>query len=528
MKKIILSLSLYFLSSLSFSQTWNIGQQMCIGGSLEDDIQGSLKLSNGNYLLYGTSKSGISGDKTEPNLGNLDIWTIILNPSLQIIVQKTLGGNMGESLNHVIESSDHFLYLVCNSSSGISSTKTDPNFGNNDIWIIKMDINSNIIWDKTIGGDGSDAGIDIVELQSGNFILSSYTNSGISGNKTTPLIGQSDNWILKLDPNGNILWEKTIGGTDYEFNSSIILNGSNEILVSSYSSSNISGDKTENSYGNEDIWLYKMDTNGVIIQDKTIGGSGYEESPIIQKLANGNLLLVCTSDSPISGLKTENNINSSKDCWILELDPNFNIINQKTIGGNKIDYPKTFNVLSNNELLIGMISDSDAGGYKTEARIGNSNKDQWFVKTDSDFNELEDKTIGTPGIEIIGSLLEITPTSFIVFGSSSGANVNDKTCVGNGSRDYWVYKLDTNLGLDEIQNSNINTFPNPVKQELTIETEMDIAAIEIQNLEGKVVATFNQMNQLKTINVQNLITGIYLCKIKMITGQIEVIRFVKE
>ncbi|MBI1837313.1 MAG: T9SS type A sorting domain-containing protein [Flavobacteriia bacterium] len=528
MKKIILSLSLYFLSSLSFSQTWNIGQQMCIGGLDFENIFGSFQLSTGNYLLYGTSKSGISGDKTEINYGNEDIWVVVINPNFQIIWQKTLGGNTNDVPSKIIETIDHNLIIVSSSGSDMNSIKTENSYGMSDVWVIKLDLSGNIIWDKTLGGTENDLGTDIIELESGNFLISSLSSSSISGTKSTPNIGLTDNWIIKLNAFGDVLMDQTIGGTDNETVFSINKVNSNKYLISSYSYSNISGNKTENAYGNSDYWLYFIDTNAVVLSDKTIGGLNYETNLATLILPSGEIIITGFSDSPISGLKTEDCFNFSIDCWILKLDSNLNIVNQKTIGGNKLDLPISINLLQNNELIIGILSDSDAGGYKTEPRIGISNKDQWFVKLDSDFNELDDKTIGTTGNEDLSNIIETSNNNFLIFGASNGALNNDKTCVGNGSSDYWVYKLDTNLGLDEIQNSNINTFPNPVKQELTIETEMDIDAIEIQNLEGKVVATFNQMNQLKTINVQNLITGIYLCKIKMITGQIEVIRFVKE
>ncbi|MBI1837314.1 MAG: T9SS type A sorting domain-containing protein [Flavobacteriia bacterium] len=515
------------LSSLSFSQTWNIGQQMCIGGSLDENIQGSLKLSNGNFLIYGTSKSGISGDKTEPNLGNTDIWLVELDQNLQVVWQKTLGGYFLDGANKIIESSNNELYILATSASGISATKSENCYGNNDIWVLKMDLNGNILWDKTLGGDLYELAIDILELESGNILISGQSNSNQTGNKTAPLIGFNDIWIIKITPNGTIQYDKTIGGTGDESSGLMTKINQNEILITCSSNSNISGNKTENSYGSSDFWLLKIDTLANVLLDKTIGGTGYEINMKISRLYNGNSLISCTSNSPLSGLKTDDNYGSS-DTWILEIDENFNIIRQKTVGSNKIDAVCFTKQLLNNQIIVGMISDSDVNLYKSEPRIGTSNKDQWFVVLDGNFNKISDKTIGTTGNEDLSNIIETSNNNFLIFGASNGALNNDKTCAGNGSSDYWIYKLDTNLGLDEILTSNINAFPNPVKQELTIETEMAIDAIEIQNLEGKVVATFNQMDQLKTINVQNLITGIYLCKIKMITGQIEVIRFVKE
>ncbi len=527
MKNLFIILFVSITYNYAFSQTWNIGTQTCLGGSLDEDIQGTLKLSNGNFLIYGTSKSGVSGDKTEPNLGNTDIWLVALNQNLQIIWEKSFGGNLLDGANKIIESSNNELYILATSASGISATKSEICFGNNDIWLIKIDLNGNIIWDKTIGGTLYETAVDILELDSGNILISGTSDSDVSGNKTSPLIGNYDEWIIKLNSNGVIIFDKTIGGLGDESDGKLLELNSNEIIICSSSTSNISGNKTENSFGGSDYWLIKIDTNGNILNNKTIGGSSYEMQTNISKLINGNFIISCTTDSPSSGLKTENNF-GSYDTWILEINSQFNIIRQKTIGSNNIDGVYFAKQLINNNILIGMCSDSDVNLYKSEPRIGNSNKDQWFVVIDENFNKISDKTIGTPGIEILGNVLETSNNNFIVFGSSSGTNINDKTCVGNGSRDYWIYNLSTNLGLEEIENSSFTLYPNPVKNELSIQTDLQIEQIEIQNLEGKNLVSLVEFDNSKTISLNQLNSGIYLCKLTLIDGKMEVIKFVKE
>lgn len=529
MKNLFLIFFVSIIYNFTFSQTWNIGTQTCIGGSLDDEIKGALKLSNGNILLYGASKSGVSGDKTEPNLGNSDIWIIALDQNLQILWQKNLGGTALDYPSKMIESSDNQLFLLSTSASGISASKTEPSFGLNDLWIVKMDLNGNIIWDKTLGGIYYETPKDIIELESGNILISSASNSDISGNKTAPLIlsGYYDNWIVKLSSNGNIIFDKTIGGNGDDYQSDMVSINTNELILCSSSTSNISLDKTENSYGESDIWLVKIDTNANVIQDKTIGGSSSELETTISKMNNGHFLVKCQSYSNSSGLKTENNF-GLEDSWILEVDQNFNVIRQKTIGSNNSDLINMSFQLENNHIIIGMVSNSDINTYKSEPHIGASYGDLWFVDLDENFNKISDKTIGTPGIEIIGTMIETSPSNFIVAGSSSGSNVNDKTCLGNGGTDYWIYNLSTNLGLEEIENSSFTLYPNPVKNELSIQTDLQIEQIEIQNLEGKNLVSLVELNNSKTISVNHLNSGVYLCKLTLIDGKMEVIKFVKE
>ena len=146
--------TLFFIITFfySYAQVWNIGTQSCIGGIGVDNIYGSLLLSNGNILLYGTSTSGVSGDKTEAHIGGDDIWLITLDNNQQIVWQKTIGGQLDDLPSKIIETSDHKLLVLSHSRSLIGGLKTAPNYGESDLWLIKMDLSGTIIWDKTYGG----------------------------------------------------------------------------------------------------------------------------------------------------------------------------------------------------------------------------------------------------------------------------------------------------------------------------------------------------------------------------------------
>src|SRR5690606_14712186 len=88
-----------------------------------------------------------------------------------------------------------------------------------------------------------------------------------SGDKTENSKGLSDCWVLLINDSGNILNQKTIGGNDYDAVKSFYQNNEGNLIIGADSSSNISGDKTENSRGDTDYWIFKLD--GVLqISDK--------------------------------------------------------------------------------------------------------------------------------------------------------------------------------------------------------------------------------------------------------------------
>ncbi len=97
-----------------------------------------------------------------------------------------------------------------------------------------------------------------METSDGDFLLSGISASGISGNKTVPLSGANDMWLIKLDENGNEIWQDGIGGNGVDQAWDIIHTTDGGYCIAGNSDSNISGDKTENRRGQYDYWIVKL------------------------------------------------------------------------------------------------------------------------------------------------------------------------------------------------------------------------------------------------------------------------------
>jgi hypothetical protein len=158
-------------------------------------------------------------------------------------------------------------YLVGASSySDISGEKTQHNRGGSDWWLIKLDKNGNKVWDKTIGGDADDNNFQsaILRTEDGGYILGSYSYSDVSGEKTEPSRGGRDYWLVKLDKNFRIEWDKTIGGSDDDYllgPRSIQEIRKNVYAAAGTSWSSVSGDKTIPSRGEADFWQVVLDAS---------------------------------------------------------------------------------------------------------------------------------------------------------------------------------------------------------------------------------------------------------------------------
>ena len=301
--------------------------QKTIGGSLDDKLYALDETEDGGFILGGYSMSGISGDKTESNIGEADYWVIKIDNTGNISWQKTIGGSANDVLYSLKCTLDNGIVLFGSSNSGFSGDKTEPSilspFGTNtdDYWILKLDSAGIIQWQNTIGGNSTDQAGDIDQTFDSGYILSGYSMSALSGDKTEPLIGIRDYWIIKLDSSGNIDWQNTIGGTSSEGNYNVYTSITSEgsYIIGGSSESGISGDKTEASFGYFDFWIVKIDSIGNIQWDKTLGGNNYDVLRCIQVTPDNGYILGGYSSSNISGIKTENSL-GDVDYWIIKLD----------------------------------------------------------------------------------------------------------------------------------------------------------------------------------------------------------------
>jgi len=354
----------------------NIEWQNSIGGNALDDLHSIELTPDGGFIACGESTSDISGDKTENSRGLDDYWIVKLDASGNVEWDKTIGGSDSESFPQIRVSNDSYL-ISGDSWSNISGDKTENAIGEDDYWLLKLDLSGNIIWQKTIGGSSYDTFSTMALTLDGGCILGGYSDSNISGNKTENSKGGFDFWIVKLDSSGDIVWDKTIGGSGTDVLNSIAQTLDNGFLLSGRSSSDISGDKTENSEGESDFWIVKLASNGTIEWQNTIGGNDIDQAYSANQTSDGGYILGGFSRSTISGDKTENG-QGNFDCWLVKIN-NVGIIEwQNTIGGSEIDGITSVMQSSDGSYILGGNSQSNISGDKSENSRGG--QDYWIIK----------------------------------------------------------------------------------------------------------------------------------------------------
>lgn len=475
----------------------------CNGGTGDELLSSSLRLSNGNTILIGYSNSGIGGNKNTPNYGNYDGWIVCLDVFFNKLWEVNIGGTFSDYLISGIELSDGSILVYGYSESGANGNKTSGNYGSSDVWVIKLSSQGVVLWDKNYGGTGFDgATFAAYQMQSGKILLPTSSSSGVSGNKSMASFGQDDFWLLTLDNDGNIMDEQVYGGSNYDAPMSILEIAPNKFSVLGFSSSGVSGNKTTVNYGLSDAWVILIDSNLNEIAQVSVGGTGSDYLNT-QFLKDGvNLLLVGRSSSGVSGNKLSANYGED-DVWVVKLDDSLNIINDVCLGGTFTEGAADAKLLSNGNLLVLSTSNSNADGVKTENRIGLN--DNWLVLLDSDLSILFQQTIGTVQNDAAASIMESNSDLILTSSSMSGAN-NDKTCAGFGNNDYWLYFSNSDLAVNQKVMEKNSVYPNPSTGKIYF-SNAKYHNVTVFSSDGRLM--FNKTITENEIDLSSLNNGVY-------------------
>jgi hypothetical protein len=292
------------------------------------------------------------------------LLTLIYLLSMSSIVtasewQKYLGGNGDESANSVQETKD-LGYIVAgytSSSDGIAVGYK----GKYDYWIVKVDSNGVIEWQKCLGGSGIDCAQDIHQTNDLGYIVAGYTNSkdgDISKNN-----GDYDFWIVKLNDTGYIMWQKCLGGTSDDRAYDIQETDDGGYVVAGYTGSNdadvIGKHEGDNSIiPSTDFWIVKINATGSIQWQKCLGGSSWDAATSIVQTNERDYVVAgwtYSNDFDITGYQ------GNGDILIVKLSSAGDIEWENCLGGDGIDIASKILQASDDKYIIAGYTNSKTG-----------------------------------------------------------------------------------------------------------------------------------------------------------------------
>lgn len=316
------------------------------GGSGADFATDISKTNDGGYIVCGSTESK-NGDVKVSN-GRFDYWILKLTKNGELEWEKTFGGSDHDYANSIKPTNDEGYILVGESVSNNGDILNNKR--GNDYWVLKLNKIGDIVWQKNLGGSAYDDALMVHQLKDGGFIIGGHSESSDGDVKKNN--GYSDLWIVKLDQNGIIKWESSFGGSEYDNFKSISPTKDGGYIVGASTSSKIGEIKKDKKYNN--FWVLKLNKFGKIEWENMYGGNDNDYLSFVKQTKDGGFIASGYTNSSDGDIKTKN---EQGDFWIIKIDKNGLLIWEKTLGGENEDYANSFIETNDNSLII--IGNSD-------------------------------------------------------------------------------------------------------------------------------------------------------------------------
>ncbi|MDA6071086.1 T9SS type A sorting domain-containing protein [Flavobacterium sp. AC] len=471
--------------------------QKSFGGSGFDLLQSVKNTRDGGFILAGTSSSMAGFQKKEDCKGITDYWVIKLDATGGEQWQRTIGGSGQDELLCAFQTKDGGYILGGSSSSGppvISNTKPD--------------------------------GKSLTTTKADLF------------NKSEKSRGNMDYWIVKLDKQGDIEWQKTYGGQYADVLRGMEQTTDNGYVLAGYSNSPISGDKTANNKGVGDFWIIKINDTGEIQWQNTYGAEGDDQPYVIHQTLDGGYIVGGNSNSKNALTAMGGIVSNGTDYWILKLDQDGGVLWSKTYDFGKVDILTSLVENRDQTYLIGGYAQGDnkrprEGIVGKAMNVVNKEKDgindYIALKIDEKGEEIWSKTVGSAGEDILRKLVETRDGGYLMAGTSNSSASKDKN--GSiGGNDFWVVKLKDKQKVEKVK-SSIEAIPNPATTytNVIIGYDFKYGTATVVDITGRVLQEFAIDSRTVPVNLSRYSEGIYIIKIKtdVKTESVKVIKQVK-
>ncbi|MES2649898.1 MAG: gliding motility-associated C-terminal domain-containing protein [Bacteroidota bacterium] len=376
-------------------------------GSNNGDYPKKIKLtSDGGFIVVGYTES--NGGDVDGYHGNYlvgDCWLLKLNSAGKIEWKKTLGGNSVDYGIDIHQTADGS-FMIAGSSASESCDISDSH-GGVDYWLMKLTPKGDLMWERRYGGSKNDYCLSMDLIPGGGFMLSGNTESNdgdVTGN-----LGERDIWVLKLDENGNITWQKNLGGTKDEDGTSGQVTKDGGYIITGFTESN--DGNVSGHHGKRDVWVVKLSGNGNLEFQICLGGSAFEGGNSIKQTTDGGYIVAGytgSNDGDVSG--NHHDIGLYLDYWLVKLDNKGLKQWSKCYGGNSNDLAFCVNLTGDGGYVIAGAAEANDG----DATCNKGATSAWIVKTNNTGGILWQKSIGGSYFEEAFSIQPLPDGSYII------------------------------------------------------------------------------------------------------------------
>jgi hypothetical protein len=354
------------------------------GGSDDDWGWSVAQTSDGEYIVVGTTFSfGVGGG---------DIYLIKTDSKGYKAWDKTFGGIYEDWGGYVVQTSDGG-YIIVGSTESFGS-------GYSDVYLIKTDSKGNKMWEQVFGGNNNEWGYSVAQTNDSGYIIVGYTESFGSGG--------SDVYLIKTDSKGNLIWQKTFGGSDYDYGYSVAQTSDGGYIIA--------GETFSFGSGKDDVYLIKTDSKGNLIWQQTFGGSNDDWGYSVAQTSDGGYIIVGGTYSFGSG---------DRDVYLIKTDSKGNKTWEQIFGGSYND--DGFSVAQTKD-----------GGYVIVGEtcsFGTGYSNVYLIKTDSKGNKTWEQIFGGGIFNNGYSVAQTSDGGYIIVGETKS--------FGSGGYDVYLIKTDS-------------------------------------------------------------------------------------
>jgi len=329
----------------------------------------------------------------------------------KVSFKESLGGNLPEYGYRACQTYDKG-YIAVGSTSSFTN-------GNTDVYVVKTDSNGTVEWSKNYGSPEIEVGRYVEELSDSSLIIVGYTNSNTANGY--------DIYLLRLDRWGGKIWEKTIGGSDWEFGYCVHQTNDGNLIIA--------GGTYSYGAGNEDMYLVKTNLNGDTIWTKTYGGTDDDEARSVKQTSDGYYI--------VSGV-TKSFYDPNGDAYVVKTNSSGDTLWTKSYGGAKADIANDIIECKNGDYALcgntGSFSNDNVDFYVL--RIKNDNSFIWdfHIGKDSAYDNLDQLVETASGnLACIGSTFGFSggggEDGYLQFLTASGNNSITNPTYGTGQDD---------------------------------------------------------------------------------------------
>lgn len=372
-----------------------------------------------------------------------------------ILWHRTFGGVNGDYGSDIVECQDGGYAIIGGTMS--------EGEGETDAIIVRTDVDGNELWSQTYGSEGSDSALEIIECSTGGFAFTGYSRNGTWGRHNL--------WIVRTDANGNVLWEQLYGGVDNDQGFALIEVSTGGFAIAGITRSFGSVDP-RTMIRTFDIWLLRTDTQGNLIWNRTYGGTADDISQSLVEVPDGGFAISGEFNSSYQSVGGGPLIEYNPDAFIIRTNSFGEALWNQTYGGGANDFSRSIALLDDGSFALagfsntgdddpydGLFIRANSSGHNVYQAIHGSARDDffqaaiacdssgfalagytylsdsadlWLIRTDVFGAPLWVRIFGGPDDDVIRAVIH-SEDGFVLTGYTMS--------FGAGSRDIWLVKI---------------------------------------------------------------------------------------